>query len=54
MCLVYLEMLSAMKYFNLSHHHDSLYKVKYKKQTKAARAALIAGLKSKLDKQQHF
>jgi len=48
MCLVCLETLSAMKDFNLSRHYNTLHKVKYEKYTEAARAALIADLKSKV------
>uniref|UniRef100_G3NDL4 SPIN-DOC-like zinc-finger domain-containing protein n=1 Tax=Gasterosteus aculeatus TaxID=69293 RepID=G3NDL4_GASAC len=54
MCLVCLEPLSAMKDFNLSCHYNTLHKVKYEKYTEAARAALIADLKSKVHKQQNF
>jgi len=54
MCLVCLETLSAMKDFNLSRHYNSLHKVIYEKYTEAARAALIADLKSKVHKQQQF
>uniref|UniRef100_A0A3B1JTT5 SPIN-DOC-like zinc-finger domain-containing protein n=1 Tax=Astyanax mexicanus TaxID=7994 RepID=A0A3B1JTT5_ASTMX len=54
MCLVCLETLSALKDYNLSRHYSTLHKVKYEKYTGAARAAVVADLKSKVGKQQHF
>ena len=54
MCLVCLETLSAMKDFNLSRHYNTLHKVKYEKYTGAARAAVVADLKSKVHQQQRF
>lgn len=52
MCLVCLETLSAMKDFNLSRHYNMLHKARYEKYTEAARAAIVADLKSKVHKQQ--
>lgn len=37
-----------MKDFNLSHHYNTLHKVKYEKYTAVARAAIVADLKSKV------
>ena len=54
MCLVCLETLSAMKDFNLSRHYNTLHKVKYEKHTGAARAAVVADLKSKVHQQQEL
>lgn len=54
MCLVCLETLSALKDYNLNRHYNTLHKVKYEKYTGAARAAVVADLKSKAGKQQHF
>ena len=54
MCLVCLETLSAMKDFNLSRHYNTLHVVKFKKYTAAARAAVVADLKTKVHKQQQL
>lgn len=54
MCLVCLETLSAMKDFNLSRHYNTLHKAEYEKYTEAARAAMVADLKSKVHKQQRL
>lgn len=54
MCLVCLETLSALKDYNLNRHYNTLHKVKYEKYTGAARAAVVADLKSKVGQQQQF
>uniref|UniRef100_A0A3Q3JPD4 SPIN-DOC-like zinc-finger domain-containing protein n=1 Tax=Monopterus albus TaxID=43700 RepID=A0A3Q3JPD4_MONAL len=54
MCLVCLEILSVMKDFNISRHYNILHKVKYAKYTTAARAAIVADLKSKVQKQRYL
>uniref|UniRef100_A0A3Q3ISJ2 SPIN-DOC-like zinc-finger domain-containing protein n=1 Tax=Monopterus albus TaxID=43700 RepID=A0A3Q3ISJ2_MONAL len=53
-CLVCLETLSVMNDFNISRHYNTLHKFKYEKYTTAARAAIVADLKSKVQKQQYF
>ena len=54
MCLVCLETLAVMKDFNLSRYYNTLHKVKYEKYTGAARAAVLANLKSKVNQQQRL
>lgn len=54
MCLVCLETISVTKDYNLSRHYNSMHKVKYEKYTGAARAAVVADLKSKVCQQQQL
>lgn len=54
MCLVCLEVIAVMKDFNLSHNYNTLHNVKYERYTGAARAAVLAELKSKVNQQQRL